>query len=568
MKPAMLFVLACSTLSAANGFKGELLRSPGLIGYWVLGESASPLADSSVSGSTGIGAGGITYSQTGPIPTDASTAITLNGSTGYVDVANYTPYNFERTSKFGGCAWYKPTGTGNYTIASKMLSDATLRGWWFVVLNGAVEFWLINDYGGGSYLRVSAFSTSTDGVWNHACFSYDGSSTAAGVQLWWNGLQQPNSVLSDALSATTVSVADLNLGARNAQGCCYFTGSLGQIQIWNRQITGNEVLHYYTVANKSFNTFANNTVAPPGAIYDNDSCESWDNMAATAHVAAWTRQGYINLLAYVESSNNANGVVVQDLILRSWGLHPAIGTYPGGTGDASDNVGCAAYVTLAWPGRSRANYSSAASVLRTTLTAAANASVIYLIAGTMQNLYDLMNDGGSPSGATLIASKVTKMIFPAGSYPGPATEYNFVIAPTAANYVLSHWPNTVPIEFMDNQSLTAGCANAFHGQAIYTSASPGMPLYQLTNAGVRTTAGIQAWDDCGILRGILDPSNVYFGTAASNGTNTVTLVTGSNLWTSVPNNAMSYLNNVATFPVIDMVMNTYLYQNPGAAINP
>lgn len=163
--------------------------------------------------------------------------------TTYVSVGNY--HAFERTDSFSVSVWAKWTATGptNYTMIGKM-SDPTLYRGWAMRANatGEVQVYLINDNSTTNQISVQTTAKYNDGVWHHVTFTYDGSSTAAGVKIYVDGALQAKTTNTDALSGTIVSTDELRLGARKTTGNeTYFNGNLDEAAVYNKTLSAAEV---------------------------------------------------------------------------------------------------------------------------------------------------------------------------------------------------------------------------------------------------------------------------------------------------------------------------------------
>ena len=77
-------------------------------------------------------------------------------------------------------------------------------------------------------------------TWYTFTATYDGSSTAAGTKLYINGVQETPTVTVNALSASIISDAAANIGARNS-AAEWFNGRIANVGIWNVELTAAEV---------------------------------------------------------------------------------------------------------------------------------------------------------------------------------------------------------------------------------------------------------------------------------------------------------------------------------------
>jgi Concanavalin A-like lectin/glucanases superfamily len=121
-----LAVAACSPRQSS--YSSVISSTPGLVGYWRLGESSGTVAcDSTANYDNGTYLGGVTLGTTGAIAGDPDTAVTLNGSSGQVSVPAAGPLNVG--DDFTVEAWVKrgasKTGS-NEVIASKQEGSLVL----------------------------------------------------------------------------------------------------------------------------------------------------------------------------------------------------------------------------------------------------------------------------------------------------------------------------------------------------------------------------------------------------------------------------------------------------------
>src|SRR5207248_10867390 len=117
--------------------------------YWRLGEtSGNTAADSSTGGNPGTIASGVTLGVPGALSSDSNTAMSFNGSTGYVSVPDKA--NLDMTGDFTLEAWAKPTavagidhaiiwkgGTGGNNTYQYALIESRFNVWRGILYTGA-----------------------------------------------------------------------------------------------------------------------------------------------------------------------------------------------------------------------------------------------------------------------------------------------------------------------------------------------------------------------------------------------------------------------------------------------
>jgi hypothetical protein len=96
---------------------------------------------------------------------------------------------FNRTAPFSFSLWLKPTEKQERAVVfhrSRSWTDSGSRGYELLLEAGVPTFSLIHFWPGNA-LKVKARKELSLNEWSHLCITYDGSSRAAGVQLYING---------------------------------------------------------------------------------------------------------------------------------------------------------------------------------------------------------------------------------------------------------------------------------------------------------------------------------------------------------------------------------------------
>jgi len=217
----------------------------GLAGYWKFDEdSGSVAADSSGNGNVGTVYGGASFSSIGK----NGHALTTDGASGYIDAGNASGLN--PTTALTVSAWVKfDDANRKSTIVSKWgrstnshFSWLLFANWWE---NGRIDFLVSGD--GGSYVGVnSGAGTIVQDKWHHVVGVYDGSS----IKLYVDGVLR-NNVTSGVPSSLMSVSTPLAIGIDYDTGAGdnpyrYFKGSLDEIRLYNRALTGDEVKLLYS----------------------------------------------------------------------------------------------------------------------------------------------------------------------------------------------------------------------------------------------------------------------------------------------------------------------------------
>jgi hypothetical protein len=190
---------------------------------WSLGEDPSGVApqmrDSTSFANHGTTHGAMTAAQS--IEGKVGRALNFDGVNDYVSIANEPNFDFERTQPFTISAWVRrPIVNAHATIISKMDMPMGARGYdLFLVasndptLAGRVLIHLISTWPGNA-IRIDVVGRIDDGLWNHICFTYDGSSLAAGISPYINGALRTFSIHSNTLTATMLHDRPLLISSR------------------------------------------------------------------------------------------------------------------------------------------------------------------------------------------------------------------------------------------------------------------------------------------------------------------------------------------------------------------
>ncbi len=211
------------------------------VGWWKFDENQGTTAnDSSGNGNTGT--------ITAPTWTAGkiNTALSFDHSTTYVGNIPNANFNFERTNQFSGCAWIYQNNTTDlsHEIFSKLTSSGgSLPGWEFASSqNGIPIFYLISNWSGTNYINVQTAAILLPNVWQHVCFTYDGSSNANGVKIYLNGVSQPTIIAGNSLSASILTAANFQIGKRDADLTQLFNGKIDDARIYNYALSAAQVL--------------------------------------------------------------------------------------------------------------------------------------------------------------------------------------------------------------------------------------------------------------------------------------------------------------------------------------
>lgn len=226
------------------------------IGHWQLddcqGTSARDASGNGNHGTIAIGAGG-TENTLGTCTTASTawqagatgkinSALGLDGADDTVNIGNASLLSFERTQPISISAWFQTTSDSGMTIIGKQDDSSPYSGWNLQTGGGGLlYFQLVNDYG-SNFIEVRSTNdlNYSDGAWHHFVATYDGSSSATGVRLYFDGRLIEDTDTGDNLTSSIVNGIDVHIGSRNG-AVQFFAGLLDDIRIYPYVLSLEEV---------------------------------------------------------------------------------------------------------------------------------------------------------------------------------------------------------------------------------------------------------------------------------------------------------------------------------------
>lgn len=193
--------------------------------------------DSSGEGNHGTAYNGATFATSSKLGSHAGS---FDGTNDYVGCGNGASLNIRNTITIS--AWIKPdtlSSSAQNSIVSKSL------GYWFFVSTAKKLTFLrfnANDPDTG-YGKFSSFSTDSDiltEAWTHVAVTYD-TTDSNRVKLYIDGqLSKSTTFTNGAIDSTTASVE-----IARWQTLHYFDGTLDEVSVWNRTLSGDEIANIY-----------------------------------------------------------------------------------------------------------------------------------------------------------------------------------------------------------------------------------------------------------------------------------------------------------------------------------
>ncbi len=173
--------------------------------------------------------------------------LVFDGANDYVQPTDSSPFNFNATTPLTFEFWInlatQPDNDFKYIFSRQ---PNFFQPGYEILLYRNTLFVKFNALSGGIPRSITLLQTPPSiGVWTHLVVSYDGSSKAQGVKIYYNGRLQSPFVSSDTLTKSDSFNSGLIRLGTTAFGVASFKGSLGDVRIYSKALSGTEVLQNY-----------------------------------------------------------------------------------------------------------------------------------------------------------------------------------------------------------------------------------------------------------------------------------------------------------------------------------
>jgi hypothetical protein len=148
-----------------------------------------------------------------------------------------------RDTPFSVSVWVNVTNTNQArVIMAKVSDEANME--WTVSYTGYLHLACYDS--GGNYFTATTQPNSTSvGVWQHVVMIYDGTQAPAGVELYLDGVLLPSGGESAGYTGMTNTSHPLHIGRLGSYDNHQFLGTMDEMGIWGRALTGDEVAVLY-----------------------------------------------------------------------------------------------------------------------------------------------------------------------------------------------------------------------------------------------------------------------------------------------------------------------------------
>jgi chitodextrinase len=212
---------ASNALSVTTSNSGD----PNLKGHWKFDEtSGTTAADSSGNNKAGTVMNGAAWVASGKI----NGAMDFDGTDDYVSLPNIIDPS---TIPVTASAWIKPDVSDG--IRSVLVQEGTNGKKWLYREGGLLTSYLLGS-------KVQSTGTIATGAWNHVAITYDGTI----LRLYLNG--QPDG--SSSVGKPEPELSGMRVGI-DKSGSTKFDGMIDDVRIYNRALSGSEILNLYNSGN-------------------------------------------------------------------------------------------------------------------------------------------------------------------------------------------------------------------------------------------------------------------------------------------------------------------------------
>lgn len=173
----------------------------------------------------------------------------FNGVNQYIDCSTEADAQYDGTAAFSISMWQKKVNTAGSQII--VGNTGTLSGFNQV---GIIAYFDINasnrvqfqiNGGGTNRIKVrGVVGAPALGAWTNIVITYDGTQTAAGVNIYVDGSALSLSVQNDGLTLSSASVEPWTLGAKEGGGNPYL-GDVDEVALWDVELSAAEVTELY-----------------------------------------------------------------------------------------------------------------------------------------------------------------------------------------------------------------------------------------------------------------------------------------------------------------------------------
>lgn len=231
-------------------YAGAVGTTAGLLSQWRLGESAATAsrAADTVGGNIGDYVGGVSLGVGGELARDANTAVTLNGTTGYLQVASPSGLPASSGAARSVELWFRTTSSSRQALFNYgTLANGQSFG---LLLDAGGTTMTAFGYGAAANKVFTMPSALNNGAWHHVVTTYDGSLITLYID--GSGLAPQAATRATTLNANGLSIGAILPLAGDADSGRYFAGSIDEVSVYTTALTAGTVTNHYAIGKNAF----------------------------------------------------------------------------------------------------------------------------------------------------------------------------------------------------------------------------------------------------------------------------------------------------------------------------
>ncbi len=149
--------------------------------------------------------------------------------------------DFEHDQPFSATFWLKvPANDSGFAVLARMDDAASQRGWDIYVQSRRVSMHIVHAWPDNA-IKVTAADQFKSDTWTLVSVTYDGSGTAEGVKISYDGKQQTSKVDKNSFQKNTIRTSvPLTIGSRSPGSPAHGVGLAG-LSLWGRSLSAAEI---------------------------------------------------------------------------------------------------------------------------------------------------------------------------------------------------------------------------------------------------------------------------------------------------------------------------------------
>ena len=176
--------------------------------------------------------------------------ITFDKVDEYVEISNQIQFDYNEPFTLN--VWVNSEDVNNNQIINN--ENTSYRGYQMsITATGPGQLWFSHRNAAGSnYISALTTNPIASNTWVNITGTYDGSSNASGLTVYFNSVSQSVTNPGDNLTSTTISNEKTWIGYRRPNTRGPFNGKIAIVQIYNRALSSTEVTQNYNALKSRF----------------------------------------------------------------------------------------------------------------------------------------------------------------------------------------------------------------------------------------------------------------------------------------------------------------------------